>query len=256
MTESLTIDINCDMGESFGRYSLGNDSAIMPYISSANIACGFHGGDPQVMAATVRLALAHGVAIGAHPGLPDLAGFGRRAMELTPKEIEAITVYQLGALSGFIRVAGGRLNHVKPHGALYNMACKDQAIAQSIARAVNRFDSNLILYGMAGSELVAAGTREGLAVAREVFVDRTYQVDGSLTPRQDPGALITNESDALKQLHRVIAQGKVCTVDGIDVDVKAETVCIHGDTPGALAFVQAIRQFSHNNRIAIKPVCR
>lgn len=183
------IDLNCDMGESFGRYALGHDEAIMPFITSANIACGFHAGDPLVMAKTVALAVRHGVAVGAHPGYPDLQGFGRRSMDLSPDEVESIVLYQVGALAGFARAAGAELAHVKPHGALYNQAATDRASAQAIARDVARFSKNLILVGLAGSVLIEAGVEAGLRVANEGFPDRAYNPDGTLTSRRMPGAV-------------------------------------------------------------------
>ncbi len=254
MTKAMVIDLNCDMGESFGHYSIGNDDSIMPYISSVNIACGFHAGDPAIMAKTVRLAVAHGVAIGAHPGLPDLAGFGRRTMSISVKEAEQITLYQIGALSAFVRVAGGQLHHVKPHGALYNMACHDKALALAIARAVSQFDPSLILYGLAGSELIAAGKDLGLTVANEVFADRRYQSDGALVSRKRAGSVIEKQADVLEQIHRIVVNRQVVSIDGNPVSLVGETLCIHGDSPDSLGFAQAIHLFLQQHNIAIEPV--
>ncbi len=236
-----TLDLNCDMGESFGAWTLGDDDAILEHVSSANIACGFHAGDPETMHRTVAAALARGVAVGAHTGYPDLQGFGRRAMALSAGEVYDITVYQIGALDAFVRAAGGRLHHVKPHGALYNQAARDAALAAAIARAVRDTGPGLVLYGLAGSELVRAGEAAGLAVANEVFADRSYQADGSLTPRTHAGAMIEDAAQALAQVERMVAEGRVRALDGADVAIRADTLCIHGDSPHALEFVRTIR---------------
>ncbi|SJN54338.1 LamB/YcsF family protein [Vibrio ruber DSM 16370] len=237
-----SIDLNCDMGESFGVYSLGNDVALMDYVSSVNIACGFHAGDPGVMRETVRHALEKSLAIGAHPGLPDLAGFGRRTMAISPREAYDMVVYQIGALYGFVRAAGGHLHHVKPHGALYNMAAQDTSLAAAIAQAVKDVDPTLILYGLSGSTLILAGEAEGLRVANEVFADRTYQSDGTLTPRSQPDALIHHDDEALNQVLDMVSQGKVQATDGQWIDIQADTICIHGDGAHALEFAVKIHQ--------------
>lgn len=238
----LKVDLNSDLGESFGAYTIGNDAQVLKVVTSANIACGFHAGDPVVMYKTVAAALACGCGLGAHPGLPDLVGFGRRKLEVTPEEVYAMTVYQVGALQGFAQAAGAELQHVKPHGALYNMAAKDTALADAIAAAVQAVDKELILYGLAGSELIKAGLRVGLRTASEVFADRTYQEDGSLTPRKLPGAMITDEEQSLAQVLRMVQEGKVRTLSGADIDVTADTICVHGDGSKALAFANKIRQ--------------
>ena len=235
------IDLNCDMGESFGAYQMGNDEAVLDHVSSANIACGFHAGDPRTMHHTVRMALARGVAVGAHPGLPDLQGFGRRAMVLSPTEAYNMVIYQIGALSGFARALGGRLAFVKAHGALYNMAAKDAVLAKAIASAVFDYDRTLAFYGLAGSELMVAAEKLGLHAVSEVFGDRSYQDDGTLTPRSHPGAMIEDVEVSVAQVMRMVLEGKVRSVSGKDVPVRADTLCIHGDQPGALAFVQRIR---------------
>lgn len=236
------IDLNCDLGESFGAYSLGMDEDILRFVTSANIACGFHAGDPSVMQKTVKLALKNNVQIGAHPGLPDLAGFGRRNMNITPQEAHDMVIYQIGALAGFVKAEGTRMQHVKPHGALYNMAAKDSKLAIAIAEAVYKVDSELILFGLAGSELVRAGEKIGLQTANEVFSDRTYQADGTLTPRTEPDALIHDKKQAVGQVVRMIKEGKVLSRQHVDVPVKADTVCIHGDGAAALAFAQQIKE--------------
>ena len=237
-----TVDLNCDMGESFGAWTLGNDAALMPFITSANVACGFHAGDPAVMKATVRAALRHNVAIGAHPGLPDLAGFGRRNLDISPAEAFDMTVYQLGALQAVARAEGGRLHHLKPHGALYNMAATNAALAEALAEAVYRVQPELLLYGLASSELTKAGEKLGLRTAHEVFADRTYQANGTLTPRRQPDALITDASVAIAQVLRLVQSGVVRTQQGPDVAMRADTVCLHGDGAHALEFAQRLNQ--------------
>ena len=213
----------------------------MDFVTSANIACGFHAGDPSTMRKTVRLALEKGVAIGAHPGLPDLVGFGRRNMDISPQEAYDMVVYQIGALYGFVKAEGGTIRHVKPHGALYNMAAKSRALSEAIAEAVYKVDSSLILFGLSGSELAFAGEKIGLRTAHEVFADRTYQADGSLTPRRDKNALLHDASDAVSQVVRMVKEGRVLSQQGADVAIKADTVCIHGDGANALSFAKALR---------------
>lgn len=246
------IDLNGDMGESFGIYRLGNDEAMMDYVTSVNIACGFHAGDPLVMRKTVQLAIKKGVAIGAHPGFPDLLGFGRRAMSIAPDEAYAYVVYQIGALSAFVRAEGGKMTHVKPHGALYNLAAKDVTLAEAIAQAIYDVDPTLILYGLAGSQLIAAGKKIGLRTASEVFADRTYQSDGSLTPRNVPQALVTDEQEAVAQVIKMVSEGYVRTLEGADVPIEADTVCIHGDGPNALAFAKTLYETLQREGIDIR----
>jgi len=248
------VDLNCDLGESFGIYKLGVDAEILPFVTSANIACGFHAGDPSVMHKTVKLALANSVAIGAHPGLPDLIGFGRRNMEISPQEAYDMVVYQISALAGFVKAEGGTMQHVKPHGALYNMAAKRRDLADAIAQAVYNVDSSLILFGLSGSELVLAGEKIGLQTAHEVFADRTYQVDGLLTPRSQPNALITDQQQAISQVLRMVKEGKVLSQQGQDILIKADTVCIHGDGSHALVFARMIRQFLEKSNVKIQAV--
>lgn len=248
------VDLNCDMGESFGTYNKGTDEEILKYVTSANIACGFHAGDPSTMRKTVRLALENKVGIGAHPGLPDLVGFGRRNMDITPQEAFDLVVYQIGALDGFVRAEGGRLQHVKPHGALYNMAAKDAALSKAIAEAVYKVNPELVLFGLAGGELVDAGKKAGLKTASEVFSDRTYQLDGTLTSRREPNALITDSNAAVNQVIRMVKEQQVQTVQGKDVPITAETICIHGDGVTALEFAKYIRESLLHANIEVRKI--
>lgn len=248
------IDINCDMGESFGAYRLGTDEEILKYVTSANIACGFHAGDPATMRKTVKLALEHGVGIGVHPGLPDLAGFGRRNMDISPKEAYEMVVYQIGSLWAFVKAEGGKIQHVKPHGALYNMAAVNKELSEAVAEAVYKVNPELILFGLAGSELVKAGERAGLRTASEVFADRTYQEDRTLTSRKMPNAVITDDDDAVAQVIRMAKEGKVMTQQNVDVDIKADTVCIHGDGAHALSFAKKIRQSLKDSGILVSRI--
>jgi UPF0271 protein len=238
----MRIDLNCDLGESFGAYEMGVDEQILPFVTSANIACGYHAGDPTTMKKTVQLALKHQVAIGAHPGLPDLQGFGRRQMEVSEEDVYDMVLYQVGALQAIAKSEGGIVTHVKPHGALYNMAAKDKKLAEAIAKAVYKLDSKLILYGLAGSELVKAGETFGLQVAQEVFSDRTYQSDGTLTPRGFPNSMVTDECLALQQVIRMIEEAKVRSVQGEEIPIVADTICIHGDGVKALSFARLLRK--------------
>jgi UPF0271 protein len=247
-----TIDLNCDMGESFGAWAMGQDEALLDLVTSANIACGFHAGDPATMLRTVQLAATKGVAVGAHPSLPDLQGFGRRTMGITPAEARGLTLYQVGALAAFAKAAGTRLRHVKPHGALYNMAAKDRALAEAIAGAVRDFDPSLILVGLSGSELIRAGQDLDLRCAAEVFADRGYETDGSLSPRGQPGAMITDEEFAVARVLRMVLEGRVESRTGIDVAIQAETVCIHGDQPKALAFARRLRTALEGARVEVR----
>jgi UPF0271 protein len=246
------IDLNCDLGEAFGNYAMPNDEKLMDYITSANIACGFHAGDPDVMQRTVALALKKGVAIGAHPGLPDLQGFGRREMKITPNEAYQLTLYQIGALSAFVKAAGGKLHHVKAHGALYNMAAKDSTLAKAIVQAVYDFDRGLILYALAGSKMIAEAEKAGIVTASEVFADRSYQDDGLLTPRSANNALITNEDAAVNQVLGFALKQEVNSANGNRIAVRAETVCLHGDGEHAVAFAKLIAGKLKKEGILIK----
>jgi 5-oxoprolinase (ATP-hydrolysing) subunit A len=234
------VDLNCDMGESFGVYRLGRDGEIIRFISSANIACGFHAGDPLVMQQTVDLARQHGVAVGAHPGFPDLVGFGRRNLDMTAPEAKACLIYQIGALEGFCRGAGVTLNHVKPHGALYNLAARDPVLATAVAAGVRAVNPDLILVGLAGSELVRAGVAGGLRVAREVFADRNYAPDGSLISRQSPQAIICDPRLVAERVVMMVQEGRVTALDGTELPLEFDTICLHGDTAGAVELAAAI----------------
>ena len=248
------VDLNCDIGESFGNYQLGHDADILDLVTSANIACGFHAGDPATMRATVKLALQKGVAIGAHPGLPDLVGFGRREMKISPQETRDLVTYQIGALAAFVKSEGGTMRHVKPHGALYNMASRDLVLATSIAEAVYRFDPGLILIGQSGSRLVEAGQKIGLQTASEVFADRTYEEDGSLTPRTEAGSTMTDGDQSVQQVLNMIQSGTVRTRQGTEITVRPDTICIHGDGPHALDFVRRIRIALRDAKISVKAI--
>ncbi|WP_160722303.1 LamB/YcsF family protein [Bacillus sp. USDA818B3_A] len=236
------IDLNSDLGESFGAFKIGNDEEVLKYISSANIACGYHSGDHNVMFETVRLAKKYGVQIGAHPGFPDLAGFGRREMQLTPSEIHHLVIYQIGALAAVCKACGADLVHVKPHGALYNMAAKNREMADAITQAVYDVNPGLVLFALAGSKLAMAGKERGLKVAGEVFADRTYQPDGTLTHRKEPNAMIHDSELAINRVIRMIKEGKVEIVDGTDIAIEADTICVHGDDPHALEFASKLKK--------------
>ena len=246
------VDLNCDLGESFGRYRLGEQAEILKYVTSANVACGFHAGDPTVMRETVELAIANGVQIGAHPGLPDLNGFGRREMNITPQEAYDMVVYQIGALQGFLTTKDVTMQHVKPHGALYNMASVNRPIADAIAKAVYDVSPQLILFGLASSELTAAGEAIGLQTVHEVFADRTYQADGTLTSRKLENALITDETDAIAQIVKMVKEGTVTSIQGTEVTLKAESICIHGDGAHAVKFAKRARAAFEAQQIQVK----
>jgi UPF0271 protein len=235
-----TIDINCDMGESYGAWKMGADAEVMPFISSANIACGFHGGDPATIRKTVALAVKHGVAIGAHPSLPDLQGFGRRAMKITPRDMYDLVVYQAGAVEAFARAAGAKLHHVKCHGALYNMAANDEALSEAMARAAK--DLGVMLYVLSNSKNFSIAKQAGIPVAGEVFADRGYADDGTLAPRDRPGGMVEDAGEAVARALAMIEQGYVTSLSGKRVPVAADTLCLHGDQPGAVTFAQAIRK--------------
>ncbi|WP_010531692.1 LamB/YcsF family protein [Lentibacillus jeotgali] len=248
------IDLNSDVGESFGAYTIGLDDEVLKVITSANIACGYHAGDHNTMFDTVKTATENGAGIGAHPGLPDLMGFGRRNIVVDPEDVYHFVTYQIGALKGFCHVHDVEMNHVKAHGALYNMAASDAAIADAIARSVKNIDSHLILFGLSGSELINAGEKYGLRTASEVFADRTYQPDGTLTPRSDEQAMITDPDQAVRQVLQMINDNRVIAVDGTAVDIKADTICVHGDNPHALNFVEQLRERLSDEGIAIRRI--
>lgn len=238
----MRMDLNSDIGESFGIYQIGDDENLMPYLSSANIACGFHGGDADVMYRTVQICKAYGVGIGAHPGYQDLPGFGRRIIKMSESQVENMVLYQLGALSAFTRAQGAVLRHVKPHGALYNHAAQDLGTARAIARAVTRFDSNLILVGLANSLLIQAAAEFGIPFAREGFIDRAYKSDGTLVPRSDTGAVVASPARAVQVAIQLVREGTLRTIDGKIIPLQADTLCIHGDTPGAVQIAAAVHE--------------
>jgi len=239
---NATVDLNADVGESFGAWRMGQDAALMPYLTSANIACGFHAGDPKTIAYTVALAVEHQVAIGAHPGLPDLVGFGRRNMSITEEEAYQIVLYQAGAMRAFAQAAGSRLHHVKAHGALYNMAASDAQLSRGIVRAVKALGDQVAIVVLSGSVTEQIAREAGIHVSCEVFADRRYQDNGLLVPRSDPRALVTDEQESIAQVVMMVTQGRCMSVNGQAVAVRADTVCLHGDQDGALAFAQALRQ--------------
>lgn len=246
-----SVDLNCDMGESFGSWQMGQDVLLMDYVSSVNIACGFHAGDASVMRQTVEAAVKKNVAIGAHPGYPDLQGFGRREMKLSPSEVYEIVLYQIGALAVFAKAAGSKLHHVKPHGALYNTAAKDSLLAEAIASAVKASADDLMLVGLSGSKLIEEAKKKGLKTVNEVFADRTYQEDGSLTPRTKGGSLIGDASEAAQQALQMVTRSTVTSTSGKEIPVKTETICIHGDGKHALEFARAIHSVLKQNHIEI-----
>jgi 5-oxoprolinase (ATP-hydrolysing) subunit A len=237
----MRIDLNADTGESFGPWRMGDDEGMMAAVTSASVACGFHAGDPSVMRRTVRLARDRGVAVGAHPGFPDLAGFGRRELQASPAEVADLVLYQIGALAGVASAEGVRLQHVKPHGALYHMAARDRRLADAIAAAVASFDPKLIVFGPFGSALLEACRAAGLPVASEAFADRAYESNGSLVPRSRPGALVTDVAQALARARRMIEERSVRAADGSEIALQADTLCVHGDTPGAAGLVAGLR---------------
>ncbi len=249
------IDLNSDLGEGFGAWRMGDDEAILEQVTSANIACGFHAGDPGVMHRTVRRAAQRGVRIGAHPSLPDLQGFGRREMRVTPEETYDLVLYQIGALHAFCKACATELWHVKPHGALYNMAARDARLSASIAQAVRDFDPSLVLVGLAGSALIDAGRAAGLRVANEVFADRTYQADGSLTPRTRTDALVRDPVAALAQARQMIFEGTVTAMDGTCVPIRPDTICLHGDGPAAVELARSLRAALEAEGVQIAAVC-
>jgi UPF0271 protein len=256
MAGSKSIDLNCDMGESYGRWTLGADEQIMPYITSANVACGFHGGDPHVMRKTVALALRHGVAIGAHPSLPDLVGFGRRVMDVSPAELKDYLCYQMGALREYCRAAGAELQHMKPHGILYTMIEKEpeQTLSTAVGEAARESGRDLILMCLASGRYDQTCRKMGVRVASEGFADRAYNVDLSLVSRKLPGSLITDPARAAAQAVKMAVEGKVRTIDGVEIDIAVQTICCHGDTPGAEKIVPAVREALERAGCRVKPL--
>ncbi|MBB6218588.1 UPF0271 protein [Anaerosolibacter carboniphilus] len=236
-----SVDLNSDLGESFGSYKIGLDEEVIQFVTSANVATGWHAGDPLVMERTVQMAKKYGVGIGAHPGYPDLMGFGRRNIAVTPKEAKAYTKYQLGALMAFVVSHGEKIQHVKPHGAMYNMAAKDYLLARAIAEAIYEVDKEIILLGLANSEMIKAGKEVGLQVISEVFADRAYNADGTLVARNIEGAVIHDTELAISRVVRMVKEGKVTAITGEDIEITAQSICVHGDNPEAVEFVKRIR---------------
>ena len=247
----MKVDLNCDLGESFGNYKIGNDENIIPVITSANIACGFHAGDAQVMNNTVKLAHENNIGIGAHPGLPDLQGFGRRNMDLSPQEIYDTVIYQLGAISGFCAIHNAKLNHVKPHGALYQMGARDEEIAHAIAQAVHDFDASLIFVGLSNTLLISKAKELGLQTASEVFADSRYEANGQLVSRKETNALITDTEEAISQVISMVKDQQVIAKNGEKIAIQADTICVHGDGAHAFEFVSQIRERFSKEGISI-----
>jgi UPF0271 protein len=248
------IDLNSDLGESFGAWAMGMDEEVMKYISSSNVACGWHGGDAEAMIRTVRAAKAKNVAVGAHPGYPDLLGFGRRNMACSPDELYAYTLYQVGALMGVCASEGVELQHVKPHGAMYNQAAKDPGLASAIAKAVKKLGGRIVLMGLANSAFEAAAAEAGVPFASEAFADRGYRADGSLTPRGQPGAFIHDPDEAAARMVKLVREGTVETSDGQVLKLQAHTICMHGDNPSAVKMAAAVRSALEKNGIAVKNI--
>src|SRR6267143_4440585 len=250
----MRIDINSDMGESFGAYTIGHDAGLFRAITSANVAAGFHAGDPSVLRDTIRSAKKHNVAVGAHPGFPDLVGFGRRELNVTPREAEDMVLYQVAAVAGVAAAEGVKVQHVKPHGALFNMAVRDAELSAAIARAVAAFDASLILFGLPGSEILNAGRAAGLRVAAEVFADRAYEADGSLASRCKPGAVIHHVDAVVSRAIQMVKERTVVAVDGAVVELEADTICVHGDTPGADELAAKLRMGLEAAGVTVKAI--
>lgn len=253
----MSIDLNCDMGESFGAYKLGLDEEVIKYITSANIACGWHAGDPMVMDKTVKIAAENGVGVGAHPGYPDLLGFGRRNMDCLPEEIRNYIVYQIGAMKGFCAVHGVTLRHVKPHGNLYLMAVEVEKVAQPIAEAIVSVDPNLMYVALAGAKgelMRRIGEEVGLKVVYEAFPDRAYTPEGTLVSRREQGAVIREPEEVAERALKMAKEGKVIAIDGTEIPLMAQTLCVHGDTPGAVDLVRQIRERLDKEGIEVKPM--
>ena len=236
------VDLNSDLGESFGRYTIGMDDKVIPLITSANVACGYHASDPVVMSKTIKMAKEAGIRVGAHPGFPDLMGFGRRNMNISPAEAKAYTIYQVGALDAFCKVNGVKMQHVKPHGAFYNMAAKDPVLAKAICEGIAEYYSSLIVMALCGGELLKAAREMGLRAASEVFADRAYEEDGSLVDRRKEGAMVTDENLAISRVIRMVKEQKVTAITGKDIPITADSICVHGDGVKALTFVEKIRE--------------
>ncbi|WP_456444230.1 LamB/YcsF family protein [Thermococcus sp.] len=250
----MRVDLNSDLGESFGRYNLGLDGEVMKYITSANVATGWHAGDPIVMRRTVRLAKENGVAVGAHPGYPDLLGFGRRYMRLSPEEARNYTLYQIGALHAFSRAEGLELQHVKPHGALYNALVKDEALARAVLEGIADFDKNLIFVTLSGSRSAEIAGEIGVRVAHEVFADRAYNPDGTLVSRSKPGAVIHDKDEIAERVISMVKDGGVRAINGEWVELKVDTICVHGDNPKAVEIVAHVRRALEDEGVKVVPM--
>lgn len=248
------VDLNSDLGESFGRYTIGMDDQIIPLITSANVACGYHASDPVVMDRTIQTAKEAGIKVGAHPGFPDLMGFGRRVMNVSLEEAKAYTTYQLGALGAFCKAHGMDMQHVKPHGALYNMAAKDYELGKAICEAVREYDDSLIVLALSGGEMVRAAKDLGLRTALEVFADRAYEEDGTLVDRRKEGAVITDENLAIERVVRMVKEQKATAITGKEIPIRADSVCVHGDGEKALAFTKKIREALIREGVEICPL--
>lgn len=248
------VDLNSDLGEGFGAYTMGMDREVFKYVTSANIACGYHAGDPITMARTVKLAMENGVMIGAHPGYPDLMGFGRRDIDVTREEAKAYMIYQLGALEALARLAGGKLQHMKLHGAFYNRASRDKKMAEGVVEGLLEYNKDIILLALGGSLLARLGEEKGLKVAHEVFADRAYNRDGTLVDRKLEGAMIHDQREALERVRRMVIEKKVQSIEGEDIEIRADSICVHGDNPQAVQFVKDIREGLEKDGIRIAPL--
>ncbi len=251
---SKFVDLNSDVGESFGNYKLGLDEEVLKYVTSANIACGWHAGDPIIMENTVKMALERNLGIGAHPGYPDLLGFGRRNMDITPKEAKVYMLYQLGALYAFSQSLGGKLQHIKLHGAFYNTTSAKPELAEEIINGILKFDKNIILLALSGSYIAKRAKEKGLRVAQEVFADRAYNPDGSLVSRKLPGSMIHDKNEAIARVKKMVLEGKVVAIDGNEIPIAADSICVHGDNPEAINFVSQIRDSLKEENIVLKPL--
>jgi len=247
------VDLNSDLGESFGNYKLGLDEEVLKYVTSVNIACGWHAGDPMIMEKTVNMAVFNDLGIGAHPGYPDLMGFGRRNMDITPKEARAYMLYQLGALYAFAKTAGAKIQHVKLHGAFYNAASVKPGLAEEIINGILEFDKNVILLALSGSYIAKRAMEKGLKVAQEVFADRAYNPDGTLVSRKIPGSVIHDIDEAIKRVKKMVLTGKVTAIDGSEISISVDSICVHGDNPEAVSFVHMIRKSLEEEGIVLKP---
>lgn len=251
---SKFVDLNSDVGESYGSYKLGLDEEVLKYVTSVNIACGWHAGDPLIMDSTVKMAVKNNLGIGAHPGYPDLMGFGRRNIDITPKEAKAYMLYQLGALYAFSQTSGSKLQHIKLHGAFYNTASVKPELAEEIINGIMEFDKSLILLALSGSYIAKRAMEKGLKVAQEVFADRAYNSDGTLVSRKLQGSVIHDKKEAIERVKKMVLTGKVTSIDGKEISIAADSICVHGDNPEAVNFVSLIRKSLEDEGIELKPL--